>query len=296
MANEIITRKDFKESNDSILKSKQSAEFWHYTSLKNVDSILGSKSFYATSIEGMNDLDEKGIHESEKDSVHVISFCNSKTEKIPMWYLYSGIAGQGAAIGFTLGVLKNFINSIDKVYGISKDGKKTELRKGENFDFEYGFVCYKKNNSTTIKYRGKWKDIKNEEEFVKNNFFIKSYPWEYEKEFRIVIYNNTKVKYDKIEVKFDNIEISKLKVKLAPEINKSQLEEKISGCAGIKEYIFSKILNSELSINMDLFKRNINGFVDVISTELPNSSLLSKEDCLSLCKSISSFGKCANQK
>ena len=37
MANEIITRKDFKESNDSILKSKQSAEFWHYTSLKNVD-------------------------------------------------------------------------------------------------------------------------------------------------------------------------------------------------------------------------------------------------------------------
>mgnify|MGYP004460423975 CR=1 FL=1 len=68
MANEIINGEEFKKRNQSILENMQSAEFWHYTSLKNVDSILGSKSFYATSIEGMNDLDEKKLHESDKNS------------------------------------------------------------------------------------------------------------------------------------------------------------------------------------------------------------------------------------
>ena len=50
----------------------------------------------------MNDLREADLHGAEKEDIFVQCFCNSDTEKIPMWYLYGGIVGRGASIGFTL--------------------------------------------------------------------------------------------------------------------------------------------------------------------------------------------------
>ena len=63
----------------------------------------------------MNDLHEVELHNDEKDNIFVQCFCNSPNEKIPMWYLYGGITGKGASIGFTPGVMQAYIKSINHV-------------------------------------------------------------------------------------------------------------------------------------------------------------------------------------
>ncbi len=86
---------------DGNAKDFSQTKFWYYTKVDTVSKILESRSFHVSNLARMNDKAEALLHDSDKEKVHALCFCNSRSEKIPMWYLYAGLSGKGAAIGIT---------------------------------------------------------------------------------------------------------------------------------------------------------------------------------------------------
>lgn len=262
------TTKELLQMNKVDINAKASEfsnySFWYYTSLSTADKILFNKKIYISNLTNMNDKEECLLHTKEKDFIHCLCFCNSNTEKIPMWYLYSGVAGRGASIRFTPKIILELISSIDTL--TSTDGKNI-LYKGVDFDIIPGWVYYKKTDEKSqVFFRNKWYSISDPDNFEKQNYFIKSYPWEYEREFRIVIINKTRQAYDRLVVDIDKV-YSKLKVKLAPELRKANFEELFSNLEGFKRLSLENYLYSALQIKMDLFNRNFESFVDYVNND-----------------------------
>ena len=237
----------------------------------------------------MNDLDEAELHEKDKDLVHCLCFCNSNTEKIPMWYLYAGITGNGVSFGITPSVMLSFIKSIKSISTV--DGK-TILRKGIDFDIDWGWVFYrKKEDPSQVMYKRQWYSLNDPDSFTDGNYYIKSYPWEYEKEFRIVIHNKTSMKYKKLVVDITPI-YDKIKIKLAPELTKTAFKELLPSVDGFMEFLSTVPKTSELKIQMNLCKRNYNGFLDYIRRDLSkgiNNREVSVED---ICRIIKDSSLC----
>lgn len=270
-SSELISKNNFPSPQTT--KDFSNYSFWHYTTLSTADKILNSESIHVGLMANMNDLDETELHAVDAARVYSVCFCNSNTEKIPMWYLYAGISGKGAAVGLTPSVMKMLIDSLDTVYAYkNKDDKKgIPLTKGKDFDLEYGWVFYrKKEQPSQVMYKRQWYALTDPMAFETNNYFIKSYPWEYEKEFRIVIHNKTDVCYDHFALKFSEKIYKKLKVKLAPEQKKITAEQ-LSDLKGFQKYLLTKLEKSALNINMNLCKRNLEGFWDYVKTAQPTS-------------------------
>ena len=241
--------------------------FWQYTRLDLVDLILSSSTFRISNLNGMNDLDEAKLHEKDRTKVFALCFCNSDTEKIPLWYLYSGMAGKGAAIGFTPATMLKWLKSIKNVKAIKAGQKKEEgdlLEVGKDVKLQFGWVYYQKQHEPeNIFYRNKWYAVDDISAFQKGNYFIKYYPWEYEREFRLVFH--TKKPYDAIYVEIPKEVNNAAKVRLAPELKKKQLSKSKSlKCIGHTH----EPLESELTIRMNLFSRNRNGYLDYLREEL----------------------------
>lgn len=264
-----ISSEELKSKNSINLPAKasdfSSYTFWYYTSLETANLILQSECIHVSNIGKMNDLDEIKNHKSDKDFVHCLCFCNSNTEKIPMWYLYAGITGKGISIGLTPATMMTFLKSLDKVYTI--DGK-TEFTKGKDFDIDFGWVYYRKNEQhSQVIFKRKWYSLSDPDNFDLDNYYIKSYPWEYEKEFRIVFRNKTGVSYDKIAIKITDI-YSKIKLRLGPELKAQTFEKILPSLSGFVKYSSTIPSHSKLGINMNLCQRNIKGFVDYLDTDL----------------------------
>lgn len=264
-----ITSKELIEKNATRLPTRASefsnSSFWYYTSLSTADLILKNKCIYVSSISEMNDLDEADLHVANKEFVHCLCFCNSNTEKIPMWYLYAGIAGKGVSIGITPSVMLSFIESIHSV--VTTDGK-TTLVKDRDFDIDWGWVYYrKKENTAQVMYRRQWYSLTDPQLFEYKNYYIKSYPWEYEKEFRIVFHNKTSIPYKQLVVDISSI-YEKIKVKLAPELSDSLFRELLPSLVGFRDYLAAIPQKSDLKINMNLCKRNYRGFLEYIKTDI----------------------------
>ena len=258
--------------------------FWHYTRLKTASEILDGSCFHVRNMSSMNDIDEKNMHCSNSEFTHCLCFCNSKTEKIPMWYLYSGISGKGAAIGLTPSNLIYLLKSIDEVTTVDK---KTVLKKDKDFDIEYGWTFYRKKDSPSqVMYKGNWYSLTDPEAFENNNYFIKAYQWEYEKEFRIVIHNNTKISYDKLVIDISSV-YKKLKLKLAPEISKQEFASLIPSHKGFMRYLSEMPSYSDLGINMNLFERNFEGFLDYIEREINEARY---ENAQKICETLRNGG------
>lgn len=141
MKNIEITSQELIECNFIPLDSKaidfSKESFWYYTRLSVANSILKNKCIYISNLANMNDNDEANLHEKDKDFIHCLCLCNSSTEKIPMWYLYAGISGQGASLQFTPAVLLKLIKSIKEVTTIDRE---TTLHINKDFDIDYGWV------------------------------------------------------------------------------------------------------------------------------------------------------------
>lgn len=280
----IINKPDLDTNN---AKDFSGYTFWQYTSVDSIKKILGGKCFWVNNIVAMNDLHETELHKEDKQDIFVQCFCNSNSEKIPMWYLYGGIAGKGASFGFTPRVMLDYINSIKYVTELVYDpdeklyvaGEKFEI--GAEFELQVGWVFYvdyklpvkpwpKDNNVVRVNYFNKFLNVEEAEQFFDDNYFIKDYPWEYEKEFRLVFINKTGKKIDKIKIEipeeFRKSKNRKLKIKLAPEISNST--EVASGmseferCSDVIEEVAVKngyqilVERSKLKINMDLLGRS----------------------------------------
>lgn len=244
----------------------------------------------------MNDVDEANMHKNNEQRVHCFCLCNSNTEKIPMWYLYSGISGQGASLGFTPATMIKFIKSIDRV--TTPDGD-IILYKDKDFKLDYGWVFYRKSKaSSKVMYKRKWYSLKDPEKFNRDNYFIKLYPWEYEKEFRIVIRNTTNQVYDQLVLDIEPI-IEKLKIKLAPEIKVPHFKKMIPELTGFTNQYAKKTLPSSLKINMNLFERNIEGYLDYIKCDVEKNEEDRKVNIERICNVVirnSKCNQCENEK
>ena len=145
-------------------------DFWYYTDLDTASKILESRSFWVSNMTNMNDKSETELHPKLADHIHALCFCNSKTEKIPMWYLYAGLAGRGVSIGFTPMTMLRLLQSVEEVEVVGEEGVK--LRKDADFALQYGWVYYR-DSSNRINYKRQWYEIENESFFKRDNFFIK---------------------------------------------------------------------------------------------------------------------------
>lgn len=259
----LISAKELKNKNPKSLPQKadefSNVGFWSYTSLQSLDKILESGFFFASNLAIMNDKNEKELHLSNSESVHALCFCNSNTEKIPMWYLYGGITGKGCALGVTPAKMRDWIRMIKEVYVVVGKKADTEqvLSVGKDVSLECGWVFYRKGKSE-IFYRNKWHRIaeKDYDEFENDNFFIKDYPWEYEREFRILIKNKTGKNHDRLAIKIPEKIYPSLKVRLAPELTRTEFQAEFQDLEGFQKFFISNAKESDLGISMNLLGRN----------------------------------------
>lgn len=237
--------------------SKQS--FWHYTTAETVKKILNGGTLQLSNLLSANDKHEKTTHNG--NPLFVTCFCNSSSEKIPLWYLYSGIEGKGASIKFTPSVMLELIKSINTATLLYGENGAITLTSNTDFTVKYGWIYYRvSSNPKEINYKNQWYVLMDSDTPNIESCFIKDYPWEYEKEFRIVIeitnknihrYINDK---SKISIKLPELTIHKLEVKLAPEFNTSNIElEKYKN--KLKELGISSVTSSDLAIKMNLLER-----------------------------------------
>lgn len=293
-----ISAQELREKNPVILPEQAAsfskASFWYYTRLSTADKILNSSSFRVSNLKEMNDLDEVQLHVEDQECVFALCFCNSNTEKIPMWYLYSGIAGNGAALGLTPSKMMSFIRSIKTVRGVIGNAPPVHLTVGHEVELQYGWVFYRKKDSQgEVLYRNKWYAVDDSQRFEKDNFFLKAYPWEYEKEFRIVLVNRTETKYDALFVNIPEEIRAGIKVKLAPELNKEKFRQvKDIKCIGKDPRYEPQYSN--LSINMNLFHRNRKSLPDYLRTEFSKDS--PDIEPAELCEMIRIAEKCTQGK
>lgn len=170
--------------------------FFHYTKLKNIDSILRSRSFLLSNCGNSNDPVEAEI-EDIKNSF-ILCFSTGINENLPMWYLYSGVDGMGGCLSFTKSLIYDLVeNATFSVVCEKSDGSsdEAELVRGIDFDITLQDVIYAKigtlDNDTDIKYNTRVIHKFNNDEFKKfkdkNSAFVKSLIWYYEKETRLLV-------------------------------------------------------------------------------------------------------------
>lgn len=258
---------------NGLAKKFSDRTFWYYTSLETANLILQNRCFYINNLTQMNDKEEADIHELTANKIYALCMCNSKSEKIPMWYLYSGLTGKGVSIGFTPAVMLEFIRSIDRVSCVDD---KTELLKDVGFSLDAAWVYYKEFGTNRVYFKNKWYSVSDAENFfVDNNVFVKNYSWEYEKEFRIVIKTNDPPKdSQKLSISIPDSIVQKLKIRLAPELsmNVDDLEKFVK--RELKgSVVTGNVTKSGLKIRMGLFERNIKNLKDSWKTILEEKSL-----------------------
>lgn len=249
--------------------------FWHYTSMDKAEKILRGHCFRCSNLGKLNDKNEVLKHEKNGEYIHVLCFCNSNTEKIPMWYLYAGVTGQGMSIGITPARMKKFIMSVHKVKGLTNlngEKREKELIRDRDFDIDYGWAFYRNRlkdenaHVNSIFYRNQWVSVMDPVYFEEDNFFIKDYPWEYEREFRIVIINKTDEIFDQVEIAFSDEMEKSMKLKLAPEFDEKNFEKAESDFG---KYVYShlkKVERSNLPIQMDIMQNNKREIIQSLPT------------------------------
>ncbi len=272
--------------------------FWYYTRLSTADMILDGKSFWVSSINDMNDLDEKERHEKDKNRIYALCFCNSKHEKIPMWYLYSGITGKGVSLGLTPRCMLDFLQSLETVYGVVEDNKPgVKLTIGSDVELQFGWVYYQDQQDTKrILHKSKWHTVDDIDKFEHENYFIKNYPWEYEKEFRLVFVNKTDTTYKRLIVPIPEELRNKMRLRLAPELDPDNYGNTELAFIGKNSTITPT--PSALKIRMNLLRRNKMSLPEYLPEYL-NEELTRKDPDIKpemLCKLIQDTCHCAKVK
>lgn len=296
--NEIKTStQDLLDRNKSVIPSQAKElgryDFWYYTRLSTADKVLDSRSFWVSNLSDMNDLEELELHKRKKEKIFALCFCNSNTEKIPMWYLYSGIAGKGASLGLTPGSMTSFLKSLTSVYGETPDGERIPLSINADVDLRFGWVYYRTpKEPNRILYRNSWYTVDNAENFAAGNYFLKAYPWEYEKEFRLVFINQTGTHFKRLIVPIPETLCENLKLRLAPELTESGLR-KVRGLKQIGKREKPILMYSELKIKMNLFHRNLSNFPDYLREEFSKQKPDLKPE--ELCQLIQEVSRCEKE-
>lgn len=191
----------------SIHSALQRKVLYHYTTFKNLKSILESRQWWVGRTDKSNDPVEK--------EMYCLSFSRG-LGTMAMWGNYSQPAGNGVRIKFDLRKNKNF----KKIFRVSEDavGSSTpKLPQGTMYDVVYYHSSPK--NGNCLEFDGIILLGTSQPWTVNENdwpYFLKSEIWRDENETRIVYKcNKSHAKYLKIPL--DGFDFSKLTFELAPD-------------------------------------------------------------------------------
>lgn len=224
--------------------------FWHYTNSKSLHKIFGKDdlddyTILCNRISKMNDLEER--ERANADNVFVTCFCNTNSEKIPMWFLYGSLNGSGVSIGLTPLNMLELLKSIKYVYGV-KDNRHEKIGV-DQLEIKYGWVYYRKTErgKTKFNFKGVFLEVFGFDDRRNDCYFIKDYVWNYEKEFRIVIEDKLKREFDKLFLPIPEQIAKEMKLKKGKKCDISDVNLPMSS---------NKIKDSDLKIDIDLIARN----------------------------------------
>ncbi len=222
--------------------------YFHYTSSTIIESIIENKQIWVSSVKSFNDTNDSEQFGTKEEQSYYFSLCFSTgiNENLPLWYMYSGMNGQGGRIKITKGYIKTLFNNNNSLkctlwekekkpngkIGLKKGSGKS-LRKDEDYSIEFKDILYYRmddsKNMVDIKYNTMTNYNITKYDFEKyiseNKGFFKSLVWYYEKETRLIIklIDNAKNLIDKnkeyvITIDLDGITPQNFSVMLAPEI------------------------------------------------------------------------------
>lgn len=269
---ECSTGEDFINFFDNDKLGLNHTEYFHYTTLKNADSILNTKKLWLSPLsESANDLVEKEVYKSSGQQCFSACFSTGTSENLPLWYLYSGVDGQGVRIGLKKNsfsrLLKN-ANFLLSEYDSDNRcliGNPMQL-KCEDFKLVCRDILYvgndsKNKNAFRSKYNGQTINNLHESEMDKiyHDYakFIKGLIWFYEKETRIQveIINDKLLDASKQYVVLLDLNdvFQDISVRFAPEFEEIT-DNLLEANKGLKTWTLAKIQKSEFSgqIKMNL--------------------------------------------
>lgn len=238
--------------------NKKDKKYYHYTSLKAIDSIIESKEFIISSVDHFNDKKDSKQFGDENEQKRFFSLCFSRgaEENLPLWYLYSGIDGKGGRLCFTRNKLEKILSdTTDKNelrfslweydYKHHKKIKKIgDLKENVDIKIKFHDILYYRADDKKV--RLKYNTLTNNGEITKeevekyideNRGFNKGLIWYHEKEERLLIeiIGELDLKKECVVVcKIDDI-IKHAKITTAPEIND---KEELKKYTNINNFMF----------------------------------------------------------
>lgn len=261
---------------DDLLKYLNGREYkhsyyYHYTNLCAVNSILKNNEFWLSPICRVNDNRDKEQYGNTKQQKEFFTLCFSTgvNENLPLWYLYSGINGQGGRIRFTKASVKKLINNgVFKLITVKNNVKNKELLTLENektMDLQFKDILYYRidGEKVSLKYNTMTNYNFNELNEKIYPFFLKGLIWYYEKETRLLVHLKGEalkiIQQDpeneyRVSLFYNNAIKKQIHIDLAPEID--NLENGINDYSEIKAkfYDSSKIhlskYHGEIKMNL----------------------------------------------
>lgn len=256
------------------------SQYFHYTKLDVVDSILKNRKFWLSNVGGFNDTVD--IEQFGKGPVPYFSLCFSTGihENLPLWYLYSGLNGRGARIGFTKTGIKKLVEKGKYslwLFGPDKDQNGKEimsLEDGKTMKLLFRDVIYAQTGDSKGKCALKYNTMTNykiaNEEFEnyrkENRGFQKGLIWYYEKETRLLVelLGDAKKEWEekskentiRVVLSFDETLLRHTRITLAPNIALSDkdavLKDKEGICRLLKKTAAVQLSQYAGTINMGL--------------------------------------------
>lgn len=235
-------------------------DYCHYTKLSVIDSILSHREFWLNSVTDFNDENDAKQFTDPKSRFYSLCFSTGVNENLSLWYLYSGIDGQGGRLRLTKAFVNKLIERDSKysLYEVKKDvfGRKEKVRKvmdlikNENMILTFRDILYykiKNNEMVDLKYNTMTNYNFSSREFShylsQHSGFCKGLIWYYEKETRLLVELTgsalSQLEEDKsyiVTLQFNDKIYHQLKLDLAPEIKEiSDITDKYSG---IQKFLF----------------------------------------------------------
>jgi hypothetical protein len=231
--------------------------FYHYTSLKAIEAILSNKSLRISTVKRFNDKKDSDQFGENKDIFFSLCFSSGKSENLSLWYLYSGVRGNGGRIRISKSTIRKILESCDFTlyeYDYCNNtpiGSGIKLQEGVDrkttfYDMLYG-RCDLKSEKCDLKYNTmtnrKIPKIEYEKYQESHVGFYKPLIWYYEKETRLLVELQGDVaksispdKSYAIIVQIDEALMKRIHIEFAPEI--TSLDSVVKSHPKIKEFIY----------------------------------------------------------
>lgn len=240
----------------------QHSKYFHYTDLNAVDGILKNKGFWLSNVSGFNDTVDTEQFGTDPQPFFSLCFSTGIHENLPLWYLYSGVDGRGARIQLTSVGIRDLIQngsfSLCRINGEHKAEQIMPLKRGETMELSFRDVIYAQPQDKEGKYALKYNTMTNyqltAEEFESYRSqhvgFCKGLIWFYEKETRLLVRlkgiaeaewkQRTKTNPEddlRVVLSFDKSLYKRIKITLAPNISREDIEPALKGKDGIVEFL-----------------------------------------------------------